>query len=175
MRSRRASHGSARPLNCGVMRHIEDGGGSMSHFRTLALCALALLPLLAVAQVKRDFIGKWVVDRERMSEVDPAWDGVLTDEMWIVTGFRNGLFFVSRNRDDIQSYDPSGTPTTMFVENVEGIARAQWQGDRLVVQITVPIQRRSFTRVIYREGRWLVVEDQGRPDARWERTFFTKT
>jgi hypothetical protein len=147
----------------------------MSGFRTLALCAFAWFPVLAAAQIKPEFVGKWVVDRERMSDVDPAWDGVLTDQMWIATGFRNGLFFVSRSADDVEAYDPSGASTTISVGDMEGIATAQWQGDRLVVQISVASQGRAFTRTIYREGPWLVVEEQGRPDARWERTFFVKT
>lgn len=147
----------------------------MSGLRALPLCAFALLPVLAGAQIRPEFVGKWVVDRERMSASDPSWDGVLTDQMWIVTGFREGLFFVSRNADDIQSYDPSGIPTTISVDDIESTAIAQWQGDRLTVQIRVPAERRAFTRTIYREGRWLVVEEQGRPDARWERTFFVKT
>ena len=160
----------------------------MSIPRIARLCVLVLLPVLAtvltVAQGNRDFGGKWVVDREKMLEIEPAWDGVLTRDMWIATsGARAGIFkvarsvdeYTTRSSDNIDTYDPSANPTTISLPEGHGLAHSQWEGDRLIVRITVPGSDHAFTRIFYRDGQWLVVEEHDRPTTRWIRTYFVKS
>jgi hypothetical protein len=145
---------------------------------------IPLLPAIGAAQGSISLAGKWVVDQQRMQRIDPAWDGTLTRDMWIAT-FRlsDGRFRVARGVDadegrgirNEDTYDPSGKPTTIYVGDAEASSTATWEGERLVAKIRVLESNLSFTRVFYREGPWLVVEEHGRSDARWSRTYFIKT
>lgn len=155
----------------------------MKFRKIVALVVIGLAPVLGAAQSSTDLTGKWVVDQSRMQEIDPAWDGVVTRDMWIATWFREGAFRITRNVDvdEVRSsrnedtYDPSGNPTTVYVGESEAIATAHWDGERLVARILIPDSELSFTRAFYRDGRWLVVEELGQPEARWTRTYFVKS
>lgn len=152
--------------------------------QTVAMVVIGLVPVFGAAQSSIDLAGKWVVDQSKMQEIDPAWDGVVTRDMWIATfGLSGGLFKVARSVDvdEVRSsrnedtYDPSGNPTTIYVGESEATATAHWDGERLVARIRIPDRELSFTRAFYREGQWLVVEELGLPEARWSRTYFVKS
>ena len=150
-------------------------GKFMSALSFIAILGFALSPSLGLAQANPDFLGKWVVDTETMASIDPDWDRVLTAEMWISTRFRDGQFRVVRSTEDFDSYDPSGSPTTIVFDETEAVALTSWEGERLVAEITLVNTGASFLRVIYREDRFLIIEDQGRDGDYWQRTYFVKS
>lgn len=152
--------------------------------QVVAIVVIGLAPVPGAAQGMADLAGKWVVDQSRMQEIDPAWDGVVTRDMWIATfTLSGGHFRLARSvdADEVRSirnedrYDPAGNPTTVYVGESEATATAHWDGERLVARIVIADGGVSFTRVFYRDGQWLVVEEPGRPDACWSRTYFVKS
>ena len=147
----------------------------MKVLSSLAALYCVLFSAAGLAQVNGDFVGKWVVDSEKMASIDPTWDGVLTPSMWVTSGFRDGRFRFWRSPDDTQWYDPSGETTVIQLRDGEGLAETRWDGSRLVAQITIPITGEVFTRIFYHEGQWLVLEERGHSTDGWDRTYFVKS
>jgi len=150
--------------------------GASSSLRSVFVSALWLLPIGALAQVRAQFVGKWVVDVEKMVEVAPAWTPPPFSDRFIITAFGSGRLQIQGSSIWLPGfYDPSGEATEISLGEDEAIARGHWEDNRLVVRIEAVGKRHVVTRKVFREERWLVIEDNDQTLGSTIRAYFVKS
>src|SRR6478672_8537099 len=107
------THVGAPPLNCGVRRHGTVIAGGMTTLRSIVALILWLLPTFTLAQGRPEFVGTWVIDVEKMAQVDPVWGPPPAyEDRFIITGLRSDRFFIQGSAIWLPgAFDPSGEAT----------------------------------------------------------------
>jgi hypothetical protein len=149
----------------------------MIPLRSVVVSILWLLPILALAQVRSEFVGTWVIDVEKMAQVDPGWNPPPAyEDRFIVTGFQSGRLLIQGSSIWLPgSFDPSGEATKIALSNSELMAVCHWEEDRFVIRLEEVGRRRVVTRAVFRERHWLVIEDVDQAQGRTVRTYFVKS
>ena len=153
---------------------------AQSHFFLVAI--LLLSPGLAFGQSPIEFAGKWVLDLDKMANVHPEWQGELTRDLWIATGYSGRVLRISRGvevtevrrADDDERYDLDGATTRIPYGDSRAEVVAHWEQDRVVATVTPLNGDPALIRRIYRDEQWLVIEEseEGSGPFRW---YFVKT
>jgi hypothetical protein len=148
----------------------------MTTLRSIVVLILWLLPTFTLAQGRPEFVGTWVIDVEKMAQVDPVWGPPPAyEDRFIITGLRSDRFFIQGSAIWLPgAFDPSGEATKIALSNEEVIARGHWEEDRFVIRIEIH-GGRVVTRAVFRERHWLVIEDVDQAQGRTVRTYFVKS
>ena len=151
-------------------------------FRSVSFAILVLSSGLAFSQSLRELGGKWVLDLDKMSNVHPEWQGELTPDLWIVTGYSDRVLRIwrgveateVRQADDVELYDFDGAITRIPFGDSEATVKARWEQDRVVATVEPVNGDPALIRNIYREEQWLVIEDSDNDGGSF-RWYFVKT
>lgn len=150
-------------------------GGDMTRSIVIALTLGLLAAVHSFGQEKPSFAGKWILDTQKRSGDPDSGNPLCGNEALVVSHDKKALTTYCSVPVAQSVFSLVGGETTVVVDQTSGKAKANWEGNRIVVTIAVPGASKPLRRVFYLDGWHLVVEQSGGSSGATVKAYFLKS